>query len=148
MLAMWVLRRVSDRTRGETAQQLEARLGPIARYATLTALAAIGVGVGLGTPHPGFSGAALGVTLAMAAAVIAGLALLAVRPGPWDALAATALGLASAALAGLDPNAPGYLGAFIGVGALPLRTSRRVAITLSALIITATTTASVAAALK
>ena len=140
MLAYRLLRRLARTPSGATASPLGRRLGPLAATATVLALAAVVGGVAAGTPRPGLRGQGLGVTLATIAVVLCGLRLVARADRPHAATATMlVLGLASAALAGLDPNAPGYLGAFIAAGAFGLRTDRRTAAGATAAIVAAVT---------
>ena len=143
MLAWHLVRRLSRRSTGEVGSPIGGGLGWVARAVALAALAASAVGGLLGSPAPSLSGAGLGVTLATAVVLASGVALVvATRWRPGLAVAdLMLLGLASAALAGLDPNAPGYVGCFIAVGAMALRIDRRVAAAASLVVIAATTAA-------
>ncbi|MBV9100362.1 MAG: two-component sensor histidine kinase [Candidatus Dormibacteraeota bacterium] len=147
MIALWLVRRLTRSPSGGAWPGLDSRLGPVTRAVAATAVAASVAGAGFGTPRPGASGAALGVSLAMAAALLAGLYLAAADPAtPWPVVAsALVLGLAAATLAGFDPNSPGYVGAFIAVGALALRIGGAIAVTCGLALLVALTLALVLA---
>ena len=144
MLTLRLVRRLARSSDGAADHPLGGRLGRIARWGALAAIAAAAAGVATGTPRPGVRGEGLGVTLATAAMALAGLSLVAPAPlrAGWIAgPSMVVLGLASAALAGLDPDSPGYVGAYMAVGALALRVDRPVAVAASGVVLIAVTVA-------